>query len=62
MSAQCVANRRAAPGPLHLPCRKDGRWVLFNDEKVAASQEPPLDRGYLYLYRREDHHPEGTAS
>ena len=36
----------------HPPAPPQGRWVIFNDEKVAASQEPPLDRGYLYLYRR----------
>jgi ubiquitin carboxyl-terminal hydrolase 5/13 len=38
----------------HYVChvRKGGRWVIFNDDKVAASQQPPLDRGYLYLYRR----------
>ncbi|KAL4452659.1 hypothetical protein ABPG75_008321 [Micractinium tetrahymenae] len=48
----------------HYVChvKKDGRWVLFNDEKVAASQEPPLDRGYLYLYRRVDHAPDGASS
>lgn len=34
--------------------RKGGRWVLFDDQKVAVSQEPPLDLGYLYLYRRKD--------
>lgn len=53
------------PLPVAVSCtprRKDGRWVLFNDEKVAASQEPPLDRGYLYLYRRADHAPDGAAS
>lgn len=27
-------------------------WVLFNDTKVAKSQHPPLNFGYLYLYRR----------
>lgn len=32
--------------------RKDGRWVLFNDEKVAASNAPPKELGYLYFYRR----------
>jgi ubiquitin carboxyl-terminal hydrolase 5/13 len=32
--------------------KKDGRWVFFNDEKVVLSQEPPVDCGYLYLYRR----------
>jgi ubiquitin carboxyl-terminal hydrolase 5/13 len=28
-------------------------WVLFNDRKVALSQDPPFDMGYLYLYRRK---------
>ncbi|KAL4439029.1 hypothetical protein ABPG77_006966 [Micractinium sp. CCAP 211/92] len=48
----------------HYVChvKKDGRWVLFNDEKVAASREPPRDRGYLYLYRRADHNPDGAAA
>ena len=31
---------------------RQGRWALFNDEKVALSAAPPLDCGYLYLYRR----------
>ena len=34
--------------------RKDGRWVLFNDEKVAASSSPPLDLGYIYFFKRDD--------
>ena len=33
----------------------DGHWALFNDEKVAASEQPPFDLGYLYLYRRAQH-------
>eukprot|EP00727_Mastigamoeba_balamuthi_P009626 m51a1_g5286 putative ubiquitin carboxyl-terminal hydrolase 5 isoform x2 (815) ;mRNA; f:193959-197068 len=32
--------------------RKGDRWVLFNDEKVAVSEHPPRDMGYLYFYRR----------
>lgn len=38
----------------HYVCHifKDGRWVIFNDEKVAVSECPPKDLGYLYLYRR----------
>lgn len=32
--------------------RKEGRFVLFNDEKVAVSQRPPTDLGFLYVYRR----------
>jgi ubiquitin carboxyl-terminal hydrolase 5/13 len=32
--------------------RDDGKWYIFNDEKVAISQNPPKSLGYLYLYRR----------
>jgi len=32
--------------------KKDGQWYIFNDEKVAVSENPPKDLGYLYLYRR----------
>lgn len=28
------------------------RWVIFNDQKVCASEKPPKDLGYLYFYRR----------
>ncbi|EDV95636.1 ubiquitin carboxyl-terminal hydrolase 5 [Drosophila grimshawi] len=40
----------------HYVChiRKQGEWVIFNDTKVAKSQNPPKDLGYLYLYMRED--------
>ncbi|KAL4312415.1 hypothetical protein GQ457_01G049530 [Hibiscus cannabinus] len=31
---------------------KDGRWVIFNDAKVAASINPPKDMGYLYFFER----------
>jgi len=33
---------------------KEGRWAIFDDQKVAASEKPPRDLGYLYVYRRED--------
>ncbi|KAF9672881.1 hypothetical protein SADUNF_Sadunf11G0090400 [Salix dunnii] len=33
---------------------KDGRWVIFNDNKVAASVNPPKDMGYLYFFERLD--------
>ncbi|CAG0915767.1 unnamed protein product [Notodromas monacha] len=38
----------------HYVCHifKEGRWVIFNDEKVAVSEHPPKDLGYLYLYER----------
>ncbi|KAF5292902.1 hypothetical protein FQR65_LT11154 [Abscondita terminalis] len=31
---------------------KEGHWVIFNDSKVALSENPPKDLGYLYLYER----------
>jgi ubiquitin carboxyl-terminal hydrolase 5/13 len=33
---------------------QSGRWVIYNDEKVAVSSKPPLEHAYLYLYRRSD--------
>jgi ubiquitin carboxyl-terminal hydrolase 5/13 len=38
----------------HYVCHilKDGRWIIYNDHKVALSENPPKDLGYLYLYRR----------
>lgn len=32
--------------------KKDGKWALFNDEKVNEVAEPPKGHGYLYFYRR----------
>lgn len=32
--------------------KRDGKWVIFNDEKVALSENPPLPHAYLYLYER----------
>ncbi|XP_024538782.1 ubiquitin carboxyl-terminal hydrolase 14 [Selaginella moellendorffii] len=31
---------------------KEGRWVIFNDGKVALSGDPPKDMGYLYVFQR----------
>ncbi|XP_032639555.1 ubiquitin carboxyl-terminal hydrolase 13 [Chelonoidis abingdonii] len=32
--------------------KKEGRWVMYNDLKVCASERPPRDLGYIYFYRR----------
>jgi len=32
--------------------RKDGQWILYNDAKVALSEDTPTDMGYLYFYER----------
>ncbi|XP_071907472.1 ubiquitin carboxyl-terminal hydrolase 14-like isoform X1 [Coffea arabica] len=31
---------------------KNGGWVIFNDEKVGVSKNPPVDMGYLYFFER----------
>ncbi|KAI8557723.1 hypothetical protein RHMOL_Rhmol04G0031800 [Rhododendron molle] len=31
---------------------KDGQWVIFNDEKVRVSKNPPKEMGYLYVFER----------
>ena len=38
----------------HYVCHilKEGRWVIFNDNKVAQSESPPKELAYLYLYQR----------
>ncbi|XP_024356450.1 ubiquitin carboxyl-terminal hydrolase 14 [Physcomitrium patens] len=38
----------------HYVChvRKNDRWVIFNDCKVAVSGDPPKDMGYLYFFER----------
>ncbi|VDO20429.1 unnamed protein product, partial [Haemonchus placei] len=34
--------------------KKEHRWILFNDEKVAISQNPPRQLAYLYLFQRAE--------
>jgi ubiquitin carboxyl-terminal hydrolase 5/13 len=39
----------------HYVCHRrlaDGRWALFNDEKVALSTKPPKAFAYMYFYKR----------
>jgi len=38
----------------HYVCHilRGDEWVIFNDEKVAASEHPPKDLAYIYLYQR----------
>lgn len=38
----------------HYVChiQKDERWYIFNDNKVAVSENPPKEHGYLYFYER----------
>lgn len=34
--------------------KKNDKWVIFNDEKVALSEHPPKPHAYLYLFQRID--------
>jgi hypothetical protein len=34
-------------------CVQDGMWVIYNDEKVAKSENPPTEFGYMYLYKQK---------
>lgn len=38
----------------HYVChiRKDDNWYIYNDNKVAISENPPKQFGYLYFYER----------
>merc|ERR1712228_87191 len=33
--------------------KKNNKWYFFNDNKVAISQDPPFDHGYLYIFKRK---------
>jgi hypothetical protein len=41
--------RRAAEG---AAAGAGAEWFLFNDDKVSRSPAPPLDVGFLYIYRQ----------
>jgi ubiquitin carboxyl-terminal hydrolase 5/13 len=34
--------------------KRNGKWIIFNDEKVALSSKPPFEHAYLYLLQRND--------
>lgn len=38
----------------HIKRKDDGKWVIYNDEKVAISEKPPIQHAYLYLFQRTD--------
>jgi ubiquitin carboxyl-terminal hydrolase 5/13 len=51
-----VSHMGNSPQSGHYVCHiKEGdRWIIFNDNKVATSERPPKELGYLYLYKRCD--------
>ncbi|GMR53680.1 hypothetical protein PMAYCL1PPCAC_23875, partial [Pristionchus mayeri] len=49
-----ISHMGSSPHSGHYVCHalRSGRWILFNDEKVAVSKNPPKQLAYLYLYKR----------
>ena len=41
----------------HYVCHikdENGKWIIFNDQKVSWSMKTPIQHGYMYLYVTED--------
>jgi ubiquitin carboxyl-terminal hydrolase 5/13 len=38
----------------HYVChiKKDDKWVIYNDNKVAISENPPKELAYMYIFKR----------
>ena len=34
--------------------KKNGKWILFNDSKVAETDDPVFGKGYIYVFERVD--------
>ena len=52
--AVIVSHMGASPSSGHYIAhiKKEGEWLIFNDSKVAVSKNPPLEAGFMYLYKR----------
>ncbi|KAI6238428.1 Ubiquitin carboxyl-terminal hydrolase [Aphelenchoides fujianensis] len=50
-----ITHMGSSPHSGHYVCHlnRDGTWYLYNDEKVAVSQNPPKTLGYIYLYEQQ---------
>ena len=33
--------------------KKNDKWILYNDNKVAETPDPVLGQGYLYLFKKD---------
>lgn len=54
----CHQGKHTGSGHYIADIKKDGRWVRFNDDRVYAQEQPTgLDKGYIYVYRRNDAGP-----
>ena len=37
----------------HYVChiKKEGEWIYYNDSRVNISQQPPIEKGYVYFFK-----------
>jgi len=37
----------------HYVChiKKDGKWIYYNDSRVNISEQPPVEKGYVYFFK-----------
>ncbi|XP_065200121.1 ubiquitin carboxyl-terminal hydrolase 5 isoform X1 [Planococcus citri] len=49
-----ISHMGPSPAVGHYVCHinKQDKWVIYNDEKVALSENPPKDLGYVYFFER----------
>jgi len=49
-----ISHIGANTGSGHYVChiKKHGKWIFYNDSKVAESSDPPRQMAYLYFYKR----------
>lgn len=40
----------------HYVCyvKREGKWIYYNDAKVATLDDPPIGKGYMYFFRKVD--------
>ena len=40
----------------HYVChiKKQEKWIYYNDNKVAISEEPPIHKGYIYILKNKN--------
>jgi ubiquitin carboxyl-terminal hydrolase 5/13 len=40
----------------HYVChiKRDGKWIYFNDAKVASMENAPIGKGYMYFFTMKD--------
>lgn len=40
----------------HYVChlKRQGKWIYFNDAKVAQTDQPPIGKGYMYFLKKVD--------